>query len=362
MSTGYEAGGFGLVRLDGTVTERSQTAGEIAKVVDRNQRLFLDARPVQAQVAVIYNPLMHFVGGRQRAAAYGGPQGEVAGIERDSLLGVHRALFPSNVPIDYMHIDGMTAQGLRQYRLVYFPYPLMMPAKAAGEFREYVRQGGTLVTEARPGWNDERGQAAETIPGMGLHEVLGCREEHVQTGEGGRTEIRWDTDAIPGLKPGDLLPGRWYEEALAPVGSGPRIAATFPDGRVAAVISSFGSGKTLMLGSYLSAAFQSRPTEPGRRFFTSLLRWAGVDAPVTVTGGEVEVRETESGRDRMLFVFNHGREAVTPRIRLAGAAGMGGRDLLTDSDVPVTAEGTDASVTASIRPGHVWAVHLSRKQ
>ena len=105
MSSGYESGGFGMIQLDGTITERARAAGEVARTVDRNQKLFLEAHPPEAQVAVVYNPMAHFVGGRQRAAAYGGPQGEVAGIERDSLLGVYRALFPRNVPLDYVHIN-----------------------------------------------------------------------------------------------------------------------------------------------------------------------------------------------------------------------------------------------------------------
>jgi beta-galactosidase GanA len=362
MSTGYESGGFGLIQLDGTLTERSRVAGEIARVVDRNQKLFLNARPPQAQVAVIYNPLVHFVGGRQRAAAYGGPQGEVAGIERDSLLGIHRALFPSNVPLDYVHIDELSAERLKPYRIVFLPYPLMMASKAAPPLREYVRQGGTLVAEARLGWNDERGRSADTIPGMGLHEVMGCREERVQTAEGGRTEIRWDTDAIPGLKPGDTIPARWYEEALAPLGSNSRVAARFGDGRPAGVIASFGSGKTLMLGSYLSAAYPPRPSETARRFYNSLLQWAGVQAPLAVTNGEVEAHVTESGQDRILFVFNHGRQAVSPGLKLFNAAGIShGHDLITDAEVPLTRDGSAVSLAGPIQPGHVWVVHLSAR-
>ena len=112
MSSGYESGGFGLnqPRRD-DYRARAKLAGSIARVVDRHQALFLDARPPRAEVAIVYNPLAHFVGGRQRAAAYGGPQGEVVGIERDSLLGVHRALFPKNVPLDYVHINHLSAKG-----------------------------------------------------------------------------------------------------------------------------------------------------------------------------------------------------------------------------------------------------------
>ncbi len=357
MSTGYESGGFGLLQLDGTVTDRTRTAGEIARVVGRNAQLFSDARPVQSQVAVIYNPLMHFVGGRQRETAYGGPQGEVAGIERDSLLGIHRALFPTNVPLDYVHIEGMTAQKLRQYRLVYFPYPLMMPASAAAELREYVRQGGTLVAEARLGWNDERGHAAETLPGMGLHEVFGCREEHIQTGKNGRTELRWDGDAIPGMKPGDTIPARWFEETLELAGSNSRVAARFADGRPAAVLSSFGKGKTLMLGSYVSAACASKPSETARRFFSGLLHWAGVQPTVEVSGGEVEVQVTETVKGKLVFAFNHGKDTVTLQIKLdAGAAKA--RDLVIDRPVAVKTGAGGPTVSSAIPPGQVWVLHV----
>jgi len=93
-----------MIQLDGTVTERARAAGAIAKCGP--QPGAVPARPPpRAEVAIVYNPLVHFVGGRQRGAASTGPQGEVAGIERDSLLGVYRALFPLNVPLDYVHIN-----------------------------------------------------------------------------------------------------------------------------------------------------------------------------------------------------------------------------------------------------------------
>jgi beta-galactosidase len=131
-------------------------------------------------VAVIYNPLSHFVGGRQRATAYGGPQGEVATIERDSLLGIHKALFPANVPLDYVHIDGLTVDQLRPYKLVYLAYPLMLAERAATVFKQYVADGGALVAEARLGWNN--GAASHrTVSGMGCGSD-GLPRTIVQTG------------------------------------------------------------------------------------------------------------------------------------------------------------------------------------
>jgi beta-galactosidase len=313
------------------VTERARAAGEIARLVDGNQKLFLDAHPPRAEMAVIYNPMVHFLGGRQRATSYGGPQGEVAGIERDSLLGIYRALFPRSVPIDYVHINDVGA--LSQYKLVVLPYPVMLPEAAAAPLKEYVRNGGALVAEARMGWSNERGGASDRIPGMGLWELMGCRETAVQTGERGRTTLQW-------LATGDRIPARWYEETLEPLAERARVVARFANGDAAAVESSFGKGKTLMLGSYVSAAYENAPSREAERFYAGLLEWAGVTLPLTAAGGKIEARLLESGSERLLFVFNHDRQAV---------------------DAVVTLNGTSAPpLRKRLAPNEVWFTRLPR--
>jgi beta-galactosidase len=347
MSSGYESGGFGLIQLDGTITDRARAAGEVARVVDRNQKLFLDARPPAAQVAVVYNPLAHFVGGRQRAAVYGGPQGEVAGIERDSLLGVYRALFPRNVPLDYVHIRELSAESLGRYKLVILPYPLMLPESAAAALKSYVQSGGALVAEARLGWSNEGGNASDRIPGMGLWEVMGCRETDVQTGARGRTELRWTASEI--LKPRDTLPGRWYEETLEPLSPAARVVAEFAGGASAAVVSTYGKGKTLMLGSYLSAAYESTPTPAAERFFSGLLEWAGVTPPIRATGERIEARMLETPRGALVFVFNHNPRPTATDLTLPSGQAT---DLITER--PVTA------FARTLAPNEVWVIHLAR--
>lgn len=359
MSSGYESGGFGLNELDGGITERAREAGRIARVVDGNQALFLRVKPPRAEVAILYNPLAHFVGGRQRAAVYGGPQGEVVSIERDSWLGIHRALFPRNVTIDYVHLAQATADSLRQYKLVYFPYPLMAPSLAGPALRAYVENGGCLVAEARLGWNNEGGKAAERIPGLGLWEVMGCRERSVQTAKEGRTILQWASDAIPGVRPGDLIPGRWFEEALEPVGASARVVAEFADGTPAAVISAFGKGRTLMLGSYLSAAYVSRPEEASERFFAGLLRWAQVTERVTVGAPGVEVRCLEDGADRVVFVFNHSNTVVQTMAAIAMPDGAySARDLVTGSALAVHRAGEQLRFEVRLKPDEVQVLSL----
>jgi beta-galactosidase len=370
MSSGYESGGFGLNQLDGTITERTRAAGAIARIVDANQKLFLDARPPRAEVAVIYNPLAHFVGGRQRATSYGGPQGEVAGIERDSLLGVHRALFPRNAPIDYVHIGHLSPEKLRQYKLVIFPYPLMIPEAAAAALRDYVREGGTLVAEARLAWNNERGLAAERIPGIGLSDVMGCREIAIETAAGGRTSIAWGGIDIPGLAAGTVLPARWFKETLEPIRADAHVVAAFvADGaratreRGAAVVSRYGKGRTLMLGSYVSAAAQSTPTPEAERFFAALLEWAGVSLPVRVTGAMLEARHLDSGDEAILFLFNHGATAARAQVALRRGPGEHtATDIVTGVRLPVSRTTDGVAIAVDLAPRGVQVLRITPRE
>jgi beta-galactosidase GanA len=360
MSTGYESGGFGMIQLDGTLTERSRVAGAVARVVDRNSDLFLEARPPRAEVAIVYNPLAHFVGGRQRATAYGGPQGEVAGIERDSLLGIHRALFATHVPLDYVHVAELQPAQLAQYKLLFVPYPLMLPESAGAALREYVHAGGAVVAEARLGWNNERGRASDKIPGLGLHEVLGCRESAVQTGAGGLTGLRFTGDDLPGMRPGDVLPAKWYEESLEPLRPDARVVARFGNGEPAAVLATWGRGKSLMLGSFVSAAHQARPSDVAERFYSALLDWAGVARPARVEGSPAELRWLESGRDLILFAFNHQKQPVQLKASLrVPAAAYEAQDLVADAPVEAAVAGGEAVLSGRVGPGDVWVVRLS---
>ncbi|HET8549822.1 MAG TPA: beta-galactosidase [Bryobacteraceae bacterium] len=298
MSTGYESGGYGLIQLDGTLTDRSKAAGDVARAIAANSELFERARPPQAELAIVYNPLNYFVGGRQRAASNYGPQSEVAGIERDAMLGLYRALFPLNVPVDFVHVQQLSAAGLNKYKLVYVPYPLMLPESAAAALRGYM---GKLVLEARAGWNTDAGRASEVIPGMGLHELVKARESAVQSIPGSRTELIWESLLARGTK----TPARLYEETLEPLSPEARVVARFADGRPAAIM----TDRTLMLGSYVSPVAETP-------FAKALLDWAQITAPVSVNGASLEVRTLESGSETLVFVFNHTSASAAAGIAL----------------------------------------------
>jgi beta-galactosidase len=291
MSSGYESGGYGLINLDGTLTDRAVSTGKIAHIVDTNQKLLLDARPVPARIGIVYNPLSQLVGGAQRRQDY--PE-----AERNSLIGYYRVFMENNIPVDFIHRTELERGDLSQYQLVIVPYPIMLTQAAATGLKRYVEQGGHAVAEARLAWNDERGFAAEVIPGAGLHEVFGVREKHVW--------MRREPRLL--MADGQSLRGALYASTVDVLSKNARVLATV-DSEPAVVASHYGKGETMYIGSYIGWGNQPDEQKDNVEFIRRLAEWAGVTKPVGTSHDGVSpplVARLHAGPSGyLLFLINH---------------------------------------------------------
>jgi beta-galactosidase len=302
MSTGYESGGYGLVNLDGTLTDRAVSTGAIARLVDRHQALLLGSRPVPARVAIVYNPLSQMVGGAQRRQDF--PEAHPS-----SLIGYYRVFAENNIPVDFIHRNELERGDVSQYGLIVVPYPIMFTEAAAAGLRRFVERGGVAVAEARPAWNDERGHAAEVIPGAGLHEVFGVREAAAWMRP--QVELALVDAAHPltaGIEPRTLR-GALHANTVELLSRDAQVLATI-DGEPAVVVSRYGEGRTLFVGSYLGWGNHPAQHEATTEFVRRLAAWAGIEKPVgtSLDGGlepPVVARLQENDDGYLLFLINH---------------------------------------------------------
>jgi beta-galactosidase len=308
MSSGYESNGYGMIELDGTVTERAKIAGEFAGVVARNAALFAPMRPHPSRVAVLYNRLSYLVGGNTVAPGT---------VVRNSMLGIYRALFEQNIQTDFVHPDEITGGVASRYDVIYLSYPLMLQQPVADALKAYVRGGGTLISEARPAWNNERGYANARIPGAGLDEVFGAREKELRSPEAvtftGEPDLEGDLAALRGR----VFNGLAFAEHLEVTGPSTRVLARFPAGKAgkgdpAVVMSRYGSGRAILIGTFPSAAFEQDPEKmrASGELLQRLVASAGVAPEVRIDGapGLVEARFLESPGALLFIAINHADE------------------------------------------------------
>ena len=312
MSSGYESNGYGMIELDGTLTVRARAAGAFADLVSRNANLFNALQPERADVAIVYNRLSQMAGGNTV-----GP-GQTA---RGAMIGAYRALYDRNIQADFIHVDDLVAGAGAKYKAIYFPYPVMMSAAVAGALKDYVRNGGTLIAEARPAWNDERGFANTIIPGAGLDDVFGCREAVLFTSDPIALKLAPDLPADLRDLSGREVPGSTYAETFT-VAPGARVIATLPSGEPAAVMNSFGKGRAIVIGSFVASAFDADPQKnaPAGALVRALVTMSGVRPRVSITGGAglVEARLLESDRAALLIAINHDTSPQAVTIELPG--------------------------------------------
>ncbi|OGD21519.1 MAG: hypothetical protein A2W03_12120 [Candidatus Aminicenantes bacterium RBG_16_63_16] len=365
MSSGYEAGGYGLVELDGQVTERAVQAGKVAQVITENMELFLRAQPARAEVAILYNPLEHMVGGQQTFTG----EGQAIGTNNlsESLQGVHRAFAERQIPVDFLHVMDLGAERLAQYRLLIVPYPVMMAGADIKKLIAYVENGGALVVEARCGWIDERGFSADVIPGGGLHDVLGCRESSVlPITKKGIMVVKTAGEALPLLDPGDKLDTLFFEETFDLLGNKGRVLAEFEDGRPAVIQSAHGKGQALIVGSFIASAYHHFQNPNNGKFLAGLFEWLKLSRPVEVNAAEkdafIETRLLAGDGYRVLLAFNRSEKktAADFAVAIPGEA-YRARNLETGEEVPAVVRGGRLVLSKAMEPGGVWVVVLEGK-
>ncbi len=362
MSSGYEAGGYGLINLDGTLTERAMNAGRIANVVNRNQQLFLSATPATAEIGIVYNPLTQMVGGMQRL--------DFPAALSQSLIGYFQTFANHNIPVDFIHREHLENQDFSQYKLIIIPYPIMFTREAASGLRAFVENGGYVLAEARMGWNDDRGYASEIIPGLGMHDIFGVRENEIKMRESIEFTITDENHpALQGLEKGSKLMGSLYVESLSMLDNNKdvRILATTEEGQPAIVSTSYGKGESMLVGTYMGMANFQEFNSNNDKFFINLLNWANIKRPFTTsldgrTSDQVEVRLQDTKDGYLVFIINHSvrSEEIDINLNLSSDGVYTLRDVINETQKKVKCSNNTLNISARIDCKGVHVIEVTQ--
>jgi len=285
MNAGYESGGYGLITLDGTLTERSRHAGEIARRIEENSDLLLQSHPERAEAAIVFSPLTPLVGGYDE-------EGSRTAVHR-AVAGYHRMFFERNLPVDVLSSRELARDNLQQYKLVIVPYPLMLTGEEAQTLKEYVSSGGHLFVEARAGWVDETGHAQPRVPGFGWDEMLGVREKQLIPEK--EYAVKWGTAQFKGMT---------FQEQFDVEDHGARPLAVTADGTPIAYENEYHKGRAIIFGGFAGQENYQHPLAM-HPLGGLLAQWAGLSEPKLRAPALLELRQMYAAKGRWVFFFNH---------------------------------------------------------
>jgi beta-galactosidase len=358
---GVQAFGRGLVATDGSPTDRAVAAGDASRVLNADPDLFLDSHPVPPQVAVVYDVL-----GDLKAKVRGGDWG---GMMAQDTLGIYKILWRDQVRVNVLNAPGLTAADLKPYRLVIFPFYMCLRPNVAEAIETYVREGGTVLADARFGIMDEWHEGYRVNPGLSMAKLFGARR-HDFTAVYRPAEIRL-TGAegwLKGLNQGEPLAGGVFREQLQlEPGNEGSVIGVFENTDLPAIVAKrTGKGRTFLLASLLGVPMFDGENAGTTEFVRALLRTAGVEPPVTVklrqgTGPVEAVVQTRNRPDeRLLFLINWAGQPkpVTAELPWPGTAALKATDRVSGRAVPVEHAAGLATLELTLPAGRVAVVHI----
>ncbi|WP_195908994.1 beta-galactosidase [Microlunatus sp. Gsoil 973] len=287
---------FGAYDLDGSRTDRSRQVSAIARwAAETEQQQLWAARAAPAPLSLLFVP---------ESQAYGLIARHSRKPYERAISGAWRALYDLSVVADLRKLHQLAGT-----EVAYLPCPTLLPDEWARALIEWVRAGGTLISEATPAWFNDHAHAATRRPGAGLDELFGATEFDVEF----TPEILDDVQFRSG---GHRAYGGEIRQRLTPTTGVP--TGWYDDGSVAVVDHEFGAGRTRLIGTMPGTGYSTHQDSGTRGFYQSVLDWAGVRPQARAHDDRLVTRLHVGDAADFLWVINSSREDVESMVELFG--------------------------------------------
>ena len=294
-------GAFGPYSMDGSRNKRSAEMSRVAKWAnDPASKSLFEAQPVKGDLGIlfIHETASHSYLTRDTSGGHWYPQ---------ALKGACRGFINNNVQADWVHLDHMD-----EYEALYVPYPVAITESHAHQIKEWVRKGGTLISEGCPAYFGGKLRVGETQPNMGLDELFGAVQTNV--------EFLPDFDApfrMEGIE-SSYIGGGYKQEYRPEKGTA---MAWYEDGAAAAVSHRFGKGRTLLVGTHPSIHCHKAKGGINTEYFREIFKFTRREQLVSASNAAIQARLHWKDRNYFLWIVNSTREAQETGIKISNVLG-----------------------------------------
>lgn len=294
-------GAFGGYGMDGSRTARSEMVSKVAKwVTAPEQENLWQSHPVQGDVGIIFVP---------ESQMFNYVQQGNTDFYRHSMEGAYQGFFDANIQADWVHIDDID---INVHQLLYLPYPTMLTQKTADSLKQWVHDGGILVSEGCPAYFGDGAHVGTVQPNLGLDTLFGAVESYVEFTPDLLGDMQFNLGGIP-------VYGSIFLQAYAPTTGVP--VGWYDDGSVAVIDNRYGKGKTRLIGTMVGAGYWAHPDVSSPSFFQEILRFADKTQHVLSSNPKIKARIHSGSGGIYLWVANPSRQDQPVRLNLADTWG-----------------------------------------
>ncbi|MHB0878780.1 MAG: beta-galactosidase, partial [Anaerolineae bacterium] len=296
----HEAGGWGLIAMDGSDTHCSEDAARFTAFERANHDLLAAARLPQPEVGLYFSQESGVVSAALDHSGY-----------TDAFTGAAFALYANNLPFDILR-DG---DDFAPYTHLWLPAAHCLPDATVDKLLAFVRQGGTLVLEGMAGMFDDLAWHRIHVPGDRLALESGLAQADLERPRSYAYDEPWSGLRAEGIR----VATKGHDQVLAAACGVPLVVAK-----------RYGAGRIVWVTCPTAAAcLRDNDAAAARRLLQLLAIPVRHDWP---RQGNVTWRllATAAG-EQVAFVFNHDscEASVTPPPSL-----LAGRCLVSNHDAP----------------------------
>ena len=232
---GSEFGAYGLTDYGGAPTANAEMASTIGQTLTEHAELFASAHYPTPAVGILFSFQSYLTDWAQHRQCQ---------LSMDALAGYYRMCWESNIPVDILHEEMVSAERLSQYQAILLPMPLALAVPIRALLEGYVAGGGTLISDPYCcAFNTDKSLAAQ-VPGGGFDALFGCREDDI-TMMGERTvELQFAGKTYH-------ISGGHFLERLIPLDGAEILARADTEGFPAIIANSRQAGRAIMLSMNL---------------------------------------------------------------------------------------------------------------
>lgn len=351
---GRQSLGRGLCRVDGTLAPRGEAVKELGAVMKKYGKMLYKAQLEKPKVGILVD-VVGLIKTLEQTTEMATNK-----FMYESNAGVFKALYEADINSDMIRMDrGVTLSQLKHYKILFLPFQIVMRPHVADVLKEYVKQGGWLVADARTATINQLDFAYRTNPGAGLDSVFGATSPDWTAG---KRYFKVRMSGTNGGKP-FTFEGKYFREILDPL-AGAKVIGTYEDNGAPAVVENhYGKGTAILSAVPLGASYYHRPDNPVNKLMLRFVKEAGVLPNASFHSGShafVNLRVHSLGDMRIVYLVNSDstRKSGTLTIRTGKLQVNSVKDILSGKTYKFEHQDEDVSLKVSVNPDQVMVLFL----
>ncbi|MEJ2617315.1 MAG: beta-galactosidase trimerization domain-containing protein, partial [Ignavibacteriaceae bacterium] len=350
---GRQSLGRGLCQVNGKLAPRGEAVKELGAVMEKYGKLLYRAKLEKPQVAI----LVDMVGLLKTLEQTTEPATNKFMFESNA--GFYKALFEANISSDILRMDrGLTLEELKKYKILFLPFQIVMRQDIADLLKEYVKQGGWVVADARTATLNELDFAYKTSPGAGLDELFGAdRPDWIGQKTFYKIRMDEDTESEP-----IEFEGKYFRDQLQ-LKNNLKVLGEFEDTEEPAVVENkYGKGTAILSAVPLGASYYNNPNNSVNRLIINFTEDAGVipDAKfISKANSFLNIKVHISNNYLIVYIINSDTISKKGLIEInSGILRIRNlKNILTEKIIPFEQKGKKLSIPVEIKGQQVMVLY-----